>query len=144
MKNFFPAALLLLGFALLLGGCATFDTAVEKGHDVAKARRIFIVSNLNDNHGLDQRIVAALQARGREASAGPLTMMPDNTQAVLEYRDNWAWDFEDHLVFLKLTLRDAHAEQAYAHATFSAKIPLKESLETLVDRLVEKLVPTKP
>ena len=107
---------------LLLVGCATYDTSIERGHSLAGMQRYFVVTNLNDNHALDQQIVASLTARGVEAAAGPLTMMPA----------------------LKLSVRETRSEQPFAGVTFSATVPLKKPVDQIVDQLVERLLATKP
>jgi hypothetical protein len=131
---------LLLALALLLGGCASYDASVEGGRSLKEVRRFFVVSNLNDNHALDQRIALALRADGRSAEVGPLTMLPDEAQAVVTYQDHWAWDFREHLVFLKISVRDPAANQPYASVTFSAKVPLREPAGATVNRLVASLL----
>ena len=79
---------------------------VEKGYDLAQTQRFFIIHNPSDNHGLDHQIAAALQARGLKVEIGPLTMMPEATQAVIVYQDRWAWDFGEHLVYLQIEARE--------------------------------------
>lgn len=142
MKSPLTRVLLAAALALLLGGCASFDAAVEGGQSLKGVRRFFVVSNLNDNRALDHQIAHALKARGLTAEVGPLTMMPDDTQAVVTFQDHWAWDFGEHLVFLKINVRKPSQEQTYASATFSAKVPLREpatvTLRRLVDTLLEK------
>lgn len=142
MKVLLTRVLLAATLALLLGGCASFDATVEGGHSLRDVKRFFVVSNLNDNRALDHQLAQALKARGLSAKVGPLTMMPDDTQAVVTFQDHWAWDFGEHLVFLKINVRKPSQEQAYASATFSAKVPLREpapvTLRRLVDTLLEK------
>lgn len=140
MKRFLLRVLFSAGFALLLGGCASFDASVEGGRSLKNVQRFFVLSNLNDNRALDHQIAAALRARGRTAEVGPLTMMPDDAQAVVAFQDHWAWDFGEHLVFLKITVRDPSASQSYANVTFSARVPLRETAATTVDRLVGALL----
>jgi glutamine synthetase len=140
MKILFVRTLVALGLVALLAGCASFEAQVEKGRTLAKIQRYFVLSNLNDNHALDHQIAEVLKARGLTAEVGPLTMMPDNTQAVVLYQDSWAWDFGDHLVFLRIAVRDTRADQSFASATFSAKIPLHEETGVTVARLVDQLL----
>ncbi len=148
MKSRLHHLLFILILGLTLGGCASFDTSfdasLEQGRSLTKIRRFFVVSNDNDNHGIDQQIVEALKARGLEAATGPLTMMPDNNQAVITYQDHWSWDFGDHLVFLKLAVRDPFAEQSYATATFTARVPLRETTPGIVGQLVGRLLENHP
>src|SRR5689334_7068633 len=124
MKSLPSRLFLILSLGLLLGGCASFDSSLDSGRSLKKVQRFLIVSNHNDNRALDQQIAAALKAHGRTAEVGPLTMMPEDTQAVVGYVDSWAWDFGEHLVFLKISVRDPAKEQYYASTTFSATVPL--------------------
>lgn len=140
MKSLLSRLSLILGLGLLLGGCASLDSSLESGRSLKKVQRFFIVSNHNDNRALDQQIATALKAHGRTAEVGPLTMMPDDTQAVVGYADSWAWDFGEHLVFLKISVRDPSKEQYYASTTFSASVPLREKSAVTVDHLVEALL----
>ncbi len=135
-------ALLFLG--LLLGGCASFDAQVEHGRSLTGVQRFFIVSNSSDNHALDHHLAEALKARGCTAGIGPLTMMPDHTQAVVTYESNWSWDFGEHLAFLKITVRDPQSQQSFATVTFSARIPLRDTTPVIVGRLMDRLLPAKP
>ena len=132
--------MMVLGLGLLLGGCASYEASADPGRSLTKTQRFFVASNLNDNHGLDRQLVEALRAHGRTAELGPLTMMPDDTQVVLTYADRWAWDFGDHLVYLQLAVRDAHAEQTFATVAFGAKVPLREPANTTLGRLVDNLL----
>ena len=143
MKSVIARTLIVLSLALWLGGCASYDTQSERGRSLTNTKHFFVVSNLNDNHALDQKIVVALKARGREAEMGPLTMMPDDTQAIITFQDHWAWDFGDHLNFLQLAVRDKKSEQSFRTVTFSAKIPLHEETPVTVARLVDQLLGTK-
>lgn len=130
----------LAALALLLGGCATYDTDVARGRSLAGIKKYFVVSNLNDNHALDHHLAASLRARGFEAEVGPLTMMPDDTQAVVTYQDHWAWDFGDHLTFFRLHVREPHLRQPFATITFTARVPLREKPTVTVDRLIGRLL----
>jgi hypothetical protein len=140
MKSCIARLVIILGLGFFLGGCASFSSTLDHGRSVKSVQRFFVLSNPSDNHALDHQLAEALKARGREAEIGPLTMMPDNTQAVISYQDHWAWDFGDHLMFLQFVVRDKRAEQAFATVTFSAKIPLHEEASETLGRLVDKLL----
>ena len=143
MKSFPFRGWLMLGMIFLLGGCASYTTQVDHGRSLKSIKRFFVVSNLNDNHAIDHQIVEALKARNLEADNGPLTMMPDKTQAVVTFQDHWTWDFGDHLVFLQISVRDTRSEQSFASITFSAKIPLHEDPSETVARVVDQLLDKK-
>ncbi|MEO6992874.1 MAG: hypothetical protein ABI273_04530 [Lacunisphaera sp.] len=143
MKSLLIRGWLLLGLMFLAAGCATYKTQVDHGRSLKGIKRFFVVSNLNDNHAIDHQIADVLKARGLEADNGPLTMMPDNTQAVVTFQDHWTWDFGDHLVYLQIAVRDTRSEQSFASITFSAKIPLHEDAAVTVERLVDQLLDKK-
>lgn len=142
MKPLLPRLLCILGLSLLLGGCASYDRQFEHGRSLKEVKRFFVVSNLNDNRALDHQIAGALKARERIAEVGPLTMMPEDTQAVITFQDYWTWDFGEHLVFLKINVRDPQADQPYASVTFSSKVQVRtntpETVSELVGSLLEK------
>jgi hypothetical protein len=143
MKSILFRTWLILGFAVMLGGCASYNIQVDRGRSLKGIQRFFVVSNLNDNHALDRQIAEVLKDRGREADTGPLTMMPDNTQAIITFQDHWSWDFGDHLVYLQISIRDTHSEQPFGSVSFSAKIPLHEDASDTVARLVDQLLDKK-
>jgi lysyl-tRNA synthetase class I len=130
--------ILLIG--LLLGGCVSFEASVDRGRSLRTVQRCFVVSNPNDNHALDRQIATALTNRGRTAVIGPLTMLPDDAQAVVTYVDHWSWDFGAHLDYLKITVRDPLASQPYASVTFSARVSLREETAATVDKLIGTLL----
>lgn len=140
MKSFLPRLLLLLTVALMLGGCASYDNQLEHGRSLKDVKRFFVVSNLNDNRALDRQIAGALKARDRTAEVGPLTMMPDDTQAVVTFQDYWTWDFGEHLVFLKISVRDPRADQPYASATFTSKVQVRSNSAETVNDLIGTLL----
>lgn len=133
--------LLSILLALLLGGCTAYNAQVQPGRSLAGIQRCFVLANANDSHGLEHRIVAALRARGLTAEAGPRTMMPENTQALITYEDHWAWDFGERLVHLQLSVHDAETQtpQPYAAASFLAKIPGRQTPAAIVGDLVARL-----
>ncbi len=139
MRISFAGAGLVFSLSLLLGGCASYDAQMEHGRSLVGVQRFFVVSNLNDNHAFDQQIAAALHARGLIAETGPRTMMPDNTQAIVTFQDRWTWDFSDHLVFLKINVRDPNSNQPYAIVTFDAQIPLSLTPSEIINKLADRL-----
>lgn len=140
MKTILARTLVFLGLGLLFGGCASFDASVDRGRSLQGVQRFFVVSNLNDNRALDQQIATALRARGRTAEVGPLTMMPDDAQAVVAFQDHWSWDFGEHLNYLRITVSDPRSPQPYAAVTFGAKVPLREKTGATISRLIDALL----
>ncbi|MEY4941041.1 MAG: hypothetical protein RIQ93_2776 [Verrucomicrobiota bacterium] len=81
-------------------------------------RRIYVEQRLNDNNRLDELLVVALKRLNREASSGPLTMMPENTDAVLTYEDRWAWDFRSYLIEFNLEIHALRPKKKLADARY--------------------------
>ena len=131
---------LLALVALVLAGCTAVDTQIERGRSLAGVQRFFVLASPHDSRGLEHRIVAALRARNLVAEAGPRTMMPDDTQAVVSYQERWAWDFGEHLMLLQLSVRDPKSNQSYANGTYAAKIPGRKNPAAIVDELVGRLL----
>jgi hypothetical protein len=132
-------ALCLLLLSLLLGGCTTYEEQTVQGQNVASKKKFFVQSNLNDNHALDEQITAAIKLRGYEGECGPLTMISDEAQVVVSYEDNWAWDFGDHLVHLRITAADRKTNALLATANFTAKIPTTKSVSKIIGELLDRM-----
>src|SRR5450432_2561172 len=119
--------LLFLGCGVFLVSCTSVSPQIERVRSLKGVQHFFVVTNLNDNHAIDRHIAAVLQSRGLDASNGPLTMMPDDAQAVVTYQDRWSWDFGDHLVFLSINVHQANSERQFASAVFQVRVPLRKS-----------------
>ena len=79
-------------------------------------RRVHVVQRLNENHHLDEIFAAELRRIGCEASSGPLTMMPEKTDAILTYDARWEWDFKTYMIELHMELHTTHAHKKIADA----------------------------
>ncbi len=112
--------LLLLLLPFLASSCATYRAVHERQPQaLAEYKRYWVRANFDDNRAMAMRIVRALRERGYEVDAGPMTMMPRTAQVVVHYKDQWAWDFREHLVGLELRLTDAKTEGQLAVASYS-------------------------
>ena len=108
-----------LGIALaltLLAGCSS--VSARKVIALDHFQRIYVEQRFNDNHRLDELIVAELKRHGRDASSGPLTMMPENTQAIMTYDARWTWDFKTYLIELNLELHATHPRKKLADGRY--------------------------
>jgi type IV pilus biogenesis protein CpaD/CtpE len=135
MKPVFLAAL-----AALLAGCSSLDT--KQAGDYSHLRRIYVEHRLTDTHHIDELIAADLKARGYDASCGYLTMMPENTEAIVTYTDRWQWDFKSYLIDLEIEMRanftgKALARGSYHQASASTKPP-EEVVKLILDPLFPK------
>ena len=135
---------LLLALALLIAGCTSYSARVVPGTDLADRQRFFVRSNLNDSHAVDQHIAAALTARGKTVEFGPLTMMPEDAQVVVEYEDEWVWDFGEHLVAMKIRMREPKGTKPVASTDFTARMSMIRDPAAVVARMVDELLKRPP
>jgi hypothetical protein len=112
MKVLLP---LFLAFTLC-AGCAS--VSARKVMPLGEFKRIYVESRLNDNHRLDELLAAELRRLGREASFGPRTMMPENTDAVLTYDSRWAWDFRSYLIEFNVELHTVRGNKKLAEGRY--------------------------
>lgn len=112
--------------------------------DLASFRRVYVVHRLTDDHHIDEMIVRELQHLGHEASSGPLTLLPENTDAVLTYEDRWEWDFKTYLIELSVELHTARTEKKLADGHYLQQTPRAKPAADVVRDLVGALLQTKP
>lgn len=129
---------------LLLAGCTHIERTVTKGRNPAALHEIFVAENLDDNHRLAERVAASLRARGLRAESGPLTMMPEKAEAVLHYEDRWAWDFGEHMTYLRLDLHDPEEKRPYASAYRLRYVANSTDVDAVVAALVAELLRPAP
>ena len=130
----------LLVAASFLAGCSSVTT--RKVIDLTAFKHIYVVHRLTDDHHVDELFVRELQSRGHDASSGPLTMMPDNADAILTYADRWEWDFKSYLIELDIELRTAHtdkklADGRYYQPTIKTKTPTEVIHDVLAPLFTE-------
>jgi hypothetical protein len=140
MKSLVHLFTLLFACAVFTGCASTDAKVVDKGRSLKGVQRFFVLRNLKDNHAIDKSIVRALQARGFEATSGPLTLLPDNAQTVILYEDRWAWDFGNHMVYLKLGARDPSAVFPYVTASYLKQVALGTDVDEVVSGVVNDLL----
>jgi hypothetical protein len=140
MKSAFQLIALLFACGVFAGCASTQTNVVEKGRSLKGVERFFVLRNLKDNHSIDKSIVRALQARGFEATSGPITLLPDNAQTVIMYEDRWAWDFGNHMVYLKIGARDPSAVFPYVTASYLDHVALRTNVDEVVSGVVNDLL----
>ena len=100
----------------LFAGCSS--VSARKVIALDRFQHIYVEQRFNDNHRLDELIVAELKRHGRDASSGPPTMMPENTQAIMTYEARWEWDFKTYLIELNLELHATHPRKKVADGRY--------------------------
>jgi hypothetical protein len=131
----------LLLLVALLTGCTTTVSA-RKVVPLDSFKRIYVERRLNENYHLDEIFAAELQRLGYEASSGPLTMMPEKTDAILTYDARWQWDFKTYLIELNLELHTSHSHKKLADANYHQPTikprPPEEVVREMLHRLYAK------
>jgi hypothetical protein len=122
----------------LLTGCAS-SVSARKVVPLDRFQRIFVERRLNENHHLDELFVAALRRLGREASSGPMTMMPEKTDAVLTYDARWQWDFKTYLIELSFELHTVHPRKKFADARYHQATIRTKPPESIIRELLGRL-----
>jgi hypothetical protein len=127
----------------LCSGCFSVETHHDPHVKVAQYQRFFVEHRLTDDRHIDDTIVAELRSLGRQASTGPLTMMPDDAQVVISYQDEWAWDFKNYLIQLNIQLREARTDRPLATGSYRQPSMVTKSPARVVKAVLEPLFKTK-
>jgi hypothetical protein len=114
MPTFRNGALAALAAASLLCGCTQLTTREVPRSDIGHFKHVFVEQRLVDNFGVADAMARVLRDMGYDASAGPLTMMPPETQLIVSYDDMWAWDFNTYMVEFDVQARTAHTDRILA------------------------------
>jgi len=101
---------------LATAGCSSVST--RQVMPLEKFPRIYVERRLNDNHYIDEVLVAELRGLGFEASSGPRTLLPPDIDAVMTYDARWAWDFKTYLIELNLEVHTYPAGKKLAEGRF--------------------------
>ena len=129
----------LFAAALLLTGCSSVETHEAPKVDLNSFQHFYIEHRLTDDHHIDDLIVAELKAMGKDASAGPLTMLPDNAEAVITYQDAWEWDFKSYLIAIQINIRRARTDYPLGVGEFRQPTPIPKSPADVVHIVLTKL-----
>lgn len=131
---------LLLSFLFLafLTGCASVTAHRDPKVRLAQFHRFFVEHRLNDNHATDEMIVDDLRARGYTAASGPITMMPEDTQVIIQYDARWTWEFRSYLIDLDFTARRAYADTILATGNYHNPGITSKKPEKMVHALLDE------
>ena len=134
--------LLSIACILLLAACSSLSMQKQSDTSLTHFKKIYVEHRLADDRGIDQLITQELSRLGYDASSGPLTMTPSDTEAVLAYVDEWNWDFTLYMIDLDVQVRDAHSGQVlatahYDHPAMGGKSPAG-MVKAVIDPLFER------
>ena len=135
-----PLLFLSLVCGLVLTGCATETSHKLPNVDLTKYKTAFVVHLLADGHQTDELIGADLRERGFTVAVGPLTMLPDNTDLLVEYRDNWAWDFKNYMIGIDVQVKETKTDRVLATASIDKpSMVMGESPKQLVHNVLSTI-----
>lgn len=129
----------LSALALAIGAGCTTSSSARKVVALDRFQRIYVETRLNENHHLDELFVAELRRIGREATSGPLTMMPEKTDAILTYDARWEWDFKNYVIELTFELHTVHPRKKIADARYHQPTIRTKSAEDVIRELFGRL-----
>jgi lysyl-tRNA synthetase class I len=135
--TFQPPFALLAVCVLLFSGCASIET--RKVVDLSQFKKIYVEHRLTDDRRVDEMIVQELTKLGYQASRGPLTMLPDHTDAVLTYEDRWEWDFKTYLIEFNVTVRTARTNKKLADGRYYQPTPNSKAPAEVVSKVITPL-----
>jgi hypothetical protein len=131
------------GSALLLAACGHVNTQIDPSAHLTHFNHIFVEHRLADGRGVDQLVVAELQRLGYDASSGPMTMMPDNAEAIVAYNDVWTFDFTTYLYEFDVAVRDAHTGKEIAVNRYSRPSVVGTDPIKIVNRVIDPIFQRK-
>lgn len=130
----------VLGLALL-AGCASVES--RKVMNLSPFKHIYVEHRLTDDRHLDEMLVAELTRLGYQASYGPITMLPDEADAVLSYEDRWEWDFKTYLIELKVEVHTARTKKKLADGSYYQPTPTPRTAAEVVTKVLKPLFAKK-
>ena len=135
MKFFLGIAFATLA---LLTGCSSVSS--RSVIDLQNFKHIYVIHRLADDKHIDEMLVQELRRAGHESSSGPLTMLPENADAILTYEDRWEWDFKTYLIELTVEVHTARTEKKLADGHYLQQTPRSKSAAEVVRELVGSLL----
>jgi hypothetical protein len=126
--------------AMLLGACATLDSARAPDADLKNLRSFYVVHLSGEEGGIDKLIAARLIALGYTAAAGDTPEPPEHVDAVITYVDRWWWDITPYLLKLEMQLHDGTSGAVVARAQSTRPSLQRKSPENMVKEVVGELL----
>ena len=128
--------LCLLAF-ISLTGCANLATGrVSSGVDIKQFNKFYVAKFRPDNHGINLLIRDKLQTMGYEAKTGPENKVPEDTEVIVTYLDNWMWDITMYMLKLRVFMHEPETKKLLAsgksyHTSLTRKSPEEMVTEVL-------------
>jgi hypothetical protein len=113
------SVVILLSLSGFFIGCTPtiYSSTPRSDVDLKALNTFYIIRSESDRRGLHRAIVEELARRGKKATSGLRSSIPDDIDAVVVYRDNWVWDMQWYLLNLFIQLRDPETNVLLASAS---------------------------
>jgi hypothetical protein len=141
--NFISSRQMILLLCLLIfmsvTGCANLATGrVTPGIDISQFNKFYVVKFEPDGSGINNLIRDELQTMGYEAKTGPENEVPEDTEVIVTYQDNWMWDITMYMIKLKVFMHNPETQKLLAsaksyHTSLTRKSPEEMVTETLTN-----------
>jgi hypothetical protein len=107
--------------------------------DLRRFRHVYVQHLLTDGRGIDELIARELRQRGYEASAGPVQLMPRDTEVIVVYLDRWTYDFTEYLIRIDLQVRTNRTDKLIAEGYYNRPSVTGNSPVEMIDHVLDKL-----
>jgi hypothetical protein len=132
-------SVLLFFLAVCLTSCTSIHTHRDPRVDLTQIKKFYVLHRLTDDHHMDEMIANQLRQYGREVSMGPMTMMPQDAEALVTYQDDWAWDFKTYLIQLRIEIRRAYNNQPLAEGTYRQPSIITKPPAVVIEKILKPL-----
>jgi hypothetical protein len=137
MHKIATAALACL--TLLLGACATVESAKAPDADLKSLKSFYVVRVPEDERGVEKLIAARLGALGYSATSGDAAQPPQHVDAIVTYVDRWMWDITMYLIKLDIQIHDGSSGAVIARAQAMRPSLQRKSPEGMVQEVLGEI-----
>ena len=131
-----------VGFVLtLFSGCAStsLTSDIDPSSDLTSLQSFYVVKYASDDRGVEQKIAAELNARGKNATSGIKPKPPSPVDAVVTYQDKWFWDITMYMLELSIDLRDPETNYKFATGRSHRTSLARKSPEVMIQEVLGEI-----
>jgi len=139
MRIQYKVLAVILSF-LLLGGCANRATSkITPGTDLDALNKFYVVKFIPDGRGINKLISGRLNEMGHPATTGPESMVPEDIDVIVTYKDKWMWDITMYMIELTITFREPDTDYPLAEGNSYHTSLTRKSPEEMVDEILTNI-----
>jgi hypothetical protein len=125
--------------ALLLGGCATLESAKAPDANVKGLKSFYVTRVPEDERGIEKIIATRLSTMGYLATSGDAPQPTERVDAVVTYQDRWMWDITMYMIKLDVQLHDGNSGAVIARAQAVRPSLQRKSPEGMVQEVLGEI-----